>query len=302
MNTRLGSSLPTIKKHLLRTIKIKWDKILKNPAKNIKNCHWNFGYLMQMFFYGFLSGCKNLRELETFTEIYDNKNRIPDTTMQDKIIKIEWEPLVGFLASGVKEAAHNHELDLKGFPYHQMAIDGKSVSISKMEVGEFSQRIEKDGKTFYNNRVLRAMSVSSEVKLFMGQRAICGKTAETSELIPFLSELEKFYGNTNLMDVISVDAGMTSKDNADYIRNIIKKHYIMALKGPQQKLLSNAEYLFSVNSEATLIEEENKNGKSTVRKLSRWVVPIQYNGYPLDATSLFLDMTINEENSASWGS
>lgn len=273
MNIRLPSTMPVIKRHLERTLKIKWDKILKDPAVRKKKCTWNFGYLMQMLYYSILSGAKNLREMETFTELYGE--RIPDTTMHDKIIEIDPKPLNDYLTQQVKEALHAHELDKEDFPMRVTAIDGKSVSISKIKAGSFSQPLESNGKIYYNNRVLRAMHVSNSTKLFLGQKEIFGKTSETAELKPFLAELLENYRNTKLLEVISVDAGMTSKENADFIKEI-KLEYIMALKGPQQSLLSNAEYLFKLMHEPIEIAEEKQNGKTVVRKLYRFVVPPQY--------------------------
>ena len=121
MPQRLPSAIPVIKNHLERTLKIKWDKILKDPSVRKKKCTWNFGYLMQMLCYSILSGCKNLREMETFTERYHE--RIPDTTMHDKIIGIDAIPLRNFLASQVKEALHDHELDEENFPMRVTAVD-----------------------------------------------------------------------------------------------------------------------------------------------------------------------------------
>ena len=82
-----------------------------------------------------------------------------------------------------------------------------------------------------------------------------------------------------MLDVISVDAGMVSRENADLI--IEKKlNYIMALKGPQQKLLSNAQYIFDTMKTPTKITEEKYNGKIVTRHFFRTGVPSEYkNGW-----------------------
>jgi len=46
-------------------------------------------------------------------------------------------------------------------------VDGKSASISKIKAGDFSQRVEEDNNVYFNNRVLRAMHVSTSMKLFL---------------------------------------------------------------------------------------------------------------------------------------
>jgi hypothetical protein len=273
MNKRLPSAMPIIKNHLMRTLKIKWNQILDDPRRKSK---WNFGYLMQILFYGLLSGCENLRAVETFSEMYNE--RIPDTTLHDAIIQINPEPLRKLLSKQVKEALRDHELN-SDFPVRITAIDGKSASISRIDAGKFSQRIEAEGNIYYNNRVLRAMHVSSPTKLFLAQREIKGKSSETTEFKPFLDELYENYGNTKLLEVISVDAGMTSKENAEKVKEK-NLDYIMALKGTQQALLSNAEYLMGLIPKPNKITEENTNGKKIIRTFFRCVVPPQYkNGW-----------------------
>jgi len=87
------------------------------------------------------------------------------------------------------------------------------------------------------------------------------------------------YGKTNLLEVISIDAGMTSKENADKVKEK-NLDYIMALKGPQQTLLSSAQYLFDLKPKPDKITEEVSNGKKVIRKFFRYVAPPQYkNGW-----------------------
>ena len=69
---RLPSAKPVIKNHLLRTANVNFERLLDDPRSPI-NQQWNFGYVMQMLFFAILSGCKTLREVETFTEAYDEQ-------------------------------------------------------------------------------------------------------------------------------------------------------------------------------------------------------------------------------------
>jgi predicted transposase YbfD/YdcC len=87
---------------------------------------------------------------------------------------------------------------------------------------------------------LKAMLVSPKVKLFMGERPIASKKAETSELIPFIDELQEHYGKTELLKVVSVDAGMAHRSNATALkeRGI---DFIMGLKKNQKTIYNQSK-------------------------------------------------------------
>lgn len=261
-----------VKNHMTRTVNIVWDKLLTDPRSKI-NRKLDFGYAMKTLFLGLLSGMKNLREIETLSEVYGE--RIPDTTINDLIIEIAPEPLRKELVREVKSALRDHELPLDEFPLRVTAIDGKCISVSAKSVGEFSQESACNGTLQYINRALRAFHVSNETTLCIGQREIHGKSAETSEFQPFMLSLIEDYGKTSLLDVISVDAGMTSKANADFLigHNL---RYIMGLKGPQQTLLANAQELLGSRATPDKVTNEQTNGNCVVRELFRCIVPQEY--------------------------
>ena len=205
-----------------------------------KNREWRFRYLIEVLVYGMVSGSKNLRSVETFGEIY--RERVPDTTLHDLITRIDPEPLRQVLVSEVKEALRAHELPKEAFPIRITAIDGKSMGTSGIRVGEFSQKLIGGGAGKYTNQALRAFHVSNETKLFIGQHELPHDSGEMREFPLFIDRLLNDYGKTSLLEVISVDAGMVSKKNADYL---ISKglRYIMALKAPQRRLLKQAQKL-----------------------------------------------------------
>jgi len=153
MRKRMPSAKPVVKKHLERTVKFDWNKILKDPRSTI-NKEWRFGYLMQVLFYSMLTGQSNLRAVEDFSENYNT--RIPDTTLFMLLSKIDGEPLRKLIAQEVKQSLRSHELPKESFPVRITVIDGKCGSISKKPVGQFSQISDSKGKPQYLNRVLRA--------------------------------------------------------------------------------------------------------------------------------------------------
>lgn len=274
-NKRLPSALPVVKNHLKRAADFIWSKILRDPRSHI-NKEWNFDYLMRIVWIGMLTGKLTLRRLEDFSEGYNE--RVPDTTLHDLIVKIDAEPLRELIAREVKKAHRAHELPKEELPFHMIAIDGKCVSVSKIPVGKFSQESECNGGVQYVNRVLRAAHVSSKTKMILGQREIFGKTNEVGEFKNFFDELYDSYKNTTLLEVLSVDAGMNSKDNADYI---IEKNcnYIMGLKNPQKKLVEIGQELLGKRETPDKATVEQANGKIVRRELYRCEAP-EYPGWP----------------------
>jgi len=272
---RIPNAIPVVKNHIKRTAKFQWEKILLDPRSST-NLLWTFPYMIGILWYGMLMGCKNLREVEDFSECY--QERVPDTTLHDLSVKISPEPLRSLIAKEVKKALRSHELPKEEFPIRITAIDGKCISVSKISVGDFSQKSECNGGVQYVNRVLRAVHVSNEAKLILGQREIQGKTNEMSDFIPFVKDLLKEYGNTNLLETISVDAGMISKNNAQSLVNE-NLHYIMALKNPQKKLVVFAQELLGNRTDPNVETKEKANGKIYIRRLYRCEAP-EYPDWP----------------------
>lgn len=268
----LPNTLGVIKKHLERINPLGWFKQVCDPRK-ATNRYWNFDYMMEVVFGGMLSGCKTLRAVETFSEVYGE--RVPDTTLHDVLKEIDGEPLRKVMVREVKEALRAHELPKDGFPVRITAIDGKSVSVSRQGMGEWSDAIGGDGEGSYRHMALRALHVSNDTKLFLGQREIPSKSAETTEFRPFLDQLLADYGQSDLLEVFSLDAGMVSKENADYVIDH-GRHYIMALKGPQQVLFEEAQRWMQGAPCPLKITTELANGKEVRREFYRLAIQGAY--------------------------
>jgi len=100
----------------------------------------------------------------------------------------------------------------------------------------------------------------------MGQQIVRSETNERGELSTFIDKLFTLYGNTNLLEVISVDAGITSIKNAAHIVDH-GLHYIMALKDPRsRKATRTAIELLESKKVPDRQEEEHVNGKDITRK------------------------------------
>ena len=262
------SFIPSIKKHVIRVFKSDWFSAVKD-GRSKKNQIWNFDYALEVLLVGLLSGAKTLREIETQSMLYEE--RLPDTTLENLMAKAEPSGLAKVLAREVKQAARDHELDKGGLPFHLIAIDGKANYSTEEAVSEQSKEIDHYGKyKKFQHMNLRAMIVSSKVKLHLGERQISSKKAETSEFIPFIDELIELYGKTDLLNVVSVDAGMAHRKNAQALRER-DIHFIMGLKKNQRTIYRKSEGLLGIltRDKASSSSSERYNGNSVSYYLYR---------------------------------
>lgn len=264
---QLRSIVEPIKRHLKRVANYRLDKVLSDPRYE-RHKKWSFRYLMEVTFAGMLCGCKHLRELETFSESMGE--RVPDTTLNNLLVQMDHQPLRKKLVREVKQALRSHELPREEFPIRLTAIDGKSISVADRCIDEdWSWRNRRNGRELYIHIMLRAFHVSNQEKLLLGQREVPGKTNESPVFRDFIDDLAQDYGRTNLLEVFSVDAGMTSIHNAQYLRDR-DYHYIMALKDPKSKPVTRtAMEKLGKRSKPDKVEETLHSGNQVTYKLYR---------------------------------
>jgi predicted transposase YbfD/YdcC len=199
--------------------------------------------------------------------------RLPDTTVWDLLVEIDPTPLNDEIARGVKDAARSHELDNKELPINLVVIDGKSVAVNPTPVNENSINRSQKGCRKYVNMMLRAVYASSSLKLHLGQHVMPKGTNEKGAFPAFVDKLKALYGRTKLLEVISVDAGYTSKKNAQYLASN-KIDYIMALKNQRFSRITQAALaMLGTLKQPDRIEQERVNGKTVTRSLFRCTAP-----------------------------
>jgi predicted transposase YbfD/YdcC len=193
---------------------------------------------MNALWVGVLTATPNLRQLESLTERF--WVRISDSTLYGLLAKLRATPFRKLLVREVRNAWRAKEL-ISELGLNVVAIDGKCVWTGHHKANRYCQfQQHQAGRDHYTMRVLRAQLVSSRCKVFIGQRPIGAKSSETSTFASFFRQLLADYGRTDMLDVISVDAGMNSKANADVIHGE-GRAYLMALKNPQKELVEEAQ-------------------------------------------------------------
>lgn len=259
-----------IKGHLRRVCNYRWDRVLKDP-RCVGRTEKSFNFLMKVAFSGLLAGCRTLRAVENFSEILGE--RVPDTTLHDLLVQVDAEPLRKHLVKEVKKALRSHELPRSKFPIRLTAIDGKSISVTREELeAGWSWGVRRNNKTHYTHLMLRAFHVSNRLKLHLGQRKLSSRANEIAALPHLIDQLIADYGNTDLLEVFSVDAGMSTIKNAQYISER-GYHYIMALKSPNSNFMTRGAMSLLDKQEACAVETERRNGSEVTYRLYRCPAP-----------------------------
>jgi len=95
------------------------------------------------------------------------------------------------LVEDVKTALRSHELPKEAFPVRITAIDGKSISVSEQSVSEYSDPIGGSGEGQYRHMALRALPISNDTPLFLGQYELLNKSGESTAFRPFVEQLHE---------------------------------------------------------------------------------------------------------------
>ena len=162
------------------------------------------------------------------------------TALSDVMSRLDPREIRDVLHAQVHEEMHRKALRPVGLPVGVLAIDGKTVWTGDEKVNGFCQRSHKeDGTPYWHFRVVRAVLVSAAAPVCIDQAPIPADTNDMGVLPDFLDGLRREYGMSSLFEVLTMDAGFCSEQNA---RLIDEAHlgYVMGLKGNQPDLLAEA--------------------------------------------------------------
>lgn len=256
-----------IEKYFNRVLLKSLLRNVNDPRSNARK--WSFHTLVRTTMQAMLSGCSNLRECEYLTS--RSGERIPDTTLGDFLAQLSEKEIEHELARGVKQASRSHELDRQQLPIRLTVVDGKCLSTAPYDVDDNWLRRSQKGCTKYVAMALRAYLVSSDLKLHLAQSWVPKGTNERGAFPELLEKLKKLYGRTKLLEVISIDAGITSMKNAQAITDA-GLDYIMALKNATWSKMTQ-QAIAILTHEPVFTEVEHVNGKHITRKLFRASAP-----------------------------
>ena len=158
-------------------------------------------------------------------------------------------------------------------PLGVVAIDGKSVWTGDEKVNDFCQRSHKEGgMPYWHFRVLRAALVSAAAPVCIDQAPIPAETNDMGAFPDFFSALRREYSRSQLFEVVTMDAGFCSEQNARLVDEA-GYGYVMGLKGNQPELLAEAQRILMPLADETpphaVSSWEREGGRAVQRRFWR---------------------------------
>ena len=273
------------------------DRQLKSPAyrwddltdpRSRRGRRWSLGQLLNGAFAGLLANCPTLRDVEAMTEEMGPAGRkyvprrVPDTTLWQLMGRLDPRELRDKHRAQVRAAWRSKSLAPVGLPCGVVAIDGKGLGALEHDADGTAQKAHRahDGTPYWLARTLRAVLTSAEAKPCLDQVAIGSKTNEVASFGAFFDELVAAYGAGDLFEIITVDAGMTSRANADRV-HAANKAYVMAIKGTQPEIFSAAQRRLGHHRRKPVFESEVElhQGHRIRRRLFRTTELAGYNDW-----------------------
>jgi hypothetical protein len=231
---------------------LSWDDV-PDPRQR-RGRRWPLPQMLQTVFSGLVLMKGSMRALDAALARQDPAlaslgatERIPDATLQAVLPGVSPEGVRPVLVHWVRTALRSKVVDdpprAPGTPrpLRFAAVDGKNVYTGLVPSNIYSQRVvPRSGSVRYLNRVLRVLWLGPGPRLVLDQRPIEASSNDMGTLLPLLEQLEASYGSLSFLEGLSVDAGMTSRDNAEAIdqRGLA---YVMGLKGNQPELFQDAQ-------------------------------------------------------------
>jgi len=269
---------------VLGTPAYQWDDIT-DPRKR-RGRRWTLKHLLNAAFAGLLASCPTLRDVEAMTEEMGPTGRqyvprrVPDTTLWQVLGKLDPQELRAKHRAQVRAAWRSKSLQPVGLPCGVVAIDGKGLGALEHDAEGTAQKAHRshDGSPYWLTRALRAVLTSAQGKPCLDQVPVDGKTNEMATFGDFFEDLMRAYGAGNLFEVVTVDAGMVSRANAERV-HAANKAYVMALKGTQPELFAEAKRLLDHPGRKPDCQSEVEvfQGHRVQRRLYRTVDMAGYN-------------------------
>jgi Transposase DDE domain len=179
----------------------------------------------------------------------------------------------------VRAMWRNKCLQPQHLPCGVVSVDGKGLGALEHDAEGTAQKGHRnDGSPYWLTRVLRAALVSAPSAPLLDQLPIGAKTNEMGMFIDLFDALQQAYDP--LFEIVTIDAGMTSKANADHV-HAANKGYVMALKDNQPELAAEAKRLSrSLLRQPPCAESsERYRGKTVHRRLYRSAEIAGYHGW-----------------------
>jgi len=208
---------------------------------------WRLDVVLRTALIGMMAGCQSAAEVEAFTSnmAHDLRRklgiarRLPDTTLREILVRLEPDEVRAALHSFTHSAWRRKALELAGFPFHVLALDGKVTSVPNWD-NKYSQRkTYDDGRKAHGLvRMVNACLISTPAKPVIDTLPIPAATNEMGVFPDVFASLLKNYGR--LFQVVTYDAGVPSEENCELVVKA-GKHFNFRIKNENWHLHQEAE-------------------------------------------------------------
>ena len=245
------------------------DRVSDGRAR--RGRRWKASALWRAMLVGMLAGKRSLKETEGLTERLSGpmrrklgiSRRVPDTTMREMAVATPWESVRDVLHGQARAARRKKQLEPVGLPCGVLAIDGKTT-MTNMDDGEFAQE---QGPGRFAVRTMTCALVSGSATVTVHVSPVPRERNEMSHFVPTLREITDAWGRGELFGLVTTDAGMTSKANADFVHDELHTGYLFALKDNQPDLRSEADRLLArLGADAVAAETRERIGGRVHRR------------------------------------
>jgi predicted transposase YbfD/YdcC len=231
-----------------RTNALDFEQVTDPRAR--RGRRWSLRSLLMATVIGMVALKRSFRGVERVTDNLsgcrkrlDISRRVPDSTLARFYSRLDDEAgLREVLVKDITRAERRKALEPTELPLTTVAIDGKTIWCDSFEVDDPAcQAMPQQTQGYFRIHALHAVLISVATQPCIDQLLVPKETNEMGALPLLIASLVAAYGES-FIEVVTVDAGMTSAQNARVI-TAAEMRYVMAVKGPQQSLFAEAKRL-----------------------------------------------------------
>ena len=125
--------------------------------------------------------------------------------------------------------------------------------------------LDPDGVTWVRGTtcLLRSTMISSDAAVCVAQSAVPGSTNEAGHIIAAMTELYRAYGHTEMLKLITFDAGITSTKSTQFVHDM-GSYYFGTIKGNHGEKYREAQRLLAHSRRMAHEEEESREGNKVL--------------------------------------
>lgn len=270
--------------------------------RHTKNRKWTLEQLLVLLLMGVVSGKLGFKDVEEMTGLLSSSVRrafgitgdISDGAMWDFCRRLSWEEAQNILVESAKAAHRRHSLDAIAdhVPVPMVTLDGKYYAKAwirledegdeswKKDFPYFQEKRRDSGRVIGEVRVMSVLLVRGNAPVFLDAVPVRGATNEMGTFNEVFERLMGQWGDKQLFRLVSMDAGMVSRENADIV-DAADMGYLMAIKDNQPEMIAEMKRQLAGRShaEADYHSEERYQGKTVEYRLWRTKDIAGWNGW-----------------------